>query len=241
MQILPAIDLYEGKAVRLLHGDYNKMTVYDTDPAAVAQRMYRAGARMLHLVDLAGARDGGTPNLDTVERILKACPVKAELGGGIRDRATVERYLSLGVSRVILGTAAVRDRAFLADMLREYGDRIAVGADLADGVVMIRGWTESANLTCDAFCTELQALGCTTLICTDISRDGAMRGTNLALYRTLCERYHMHIIASGGVTTAGELTALRSAGVAGAILGRAYYEGLLSVEDAIAACGEENR
>ncbi|MBR7095527.1 MAG: 1-(5-phosphoribosyl)-5-[Clostridia bacterium] len=232
MLILPAIDLYGGRAVRLLHGDYSKMTVYSEDPVAVARDFIAAGAREIHVVDLEGARDGTTPNLDVVRRIaaLGAC---VEIGGGIRSESVAEAYLSAGVSRVILGTAAVTDPTFLASALRAFGEAVAVGVDIRDGRVAIRGWTEVSELSALDFCRRLDALGVETLISTDISRDGAMRGANHELYRTLSDTLSMKIIASGGVSSLEDVRRLSALGIYGAIVGRAYYEGAIDLASAI--------
>ena len=233
MLIFPAIDLYAGKAVRLYKGDYAQMTVYSEDPPALAADFAARGARCLHLVDLEGARDGGTPNLETVRRIVSANSLFAELGGGVRSMAVLERYLNAGVDRVILGTAAVSDPAFLREALRSFGDAVAVGVDIRDGFVAIKGWTEKSALEPFAFCGELQALGVRTLICTDVSRDGAMQGANRELYRALAERFSMDIIASGGVSSLEDVRALRALGLYGAIIGKAYYTGAIDLREAI--------
>ena len=233
MLIFPAIDLYAGKAVRLYKGDYAQMTVYSEDPPALAADFAARGARCLHLVDLEGARDGGTPNLETVRRIVSGSSLFTELGGGVRSMAVLERYLNAGVDRVILGTAAVSDPAFLREALRSFGDGVAVGVDIRDGFVAIKGWTEKSALEPFAFCGVLQALGVRTLICTDVSRDGAMQGANRELYRALAERFSMDIIASGGVSSLEDVRALRALGLYGAIIGKAYYTGAIDLREAI--------
>ncbi len=233
MNIFPAIDLYEGKAVRLFKGDYAQMTVYSEDPTAVARDFEAAGAGHIHLVDLEGAKSGNTPNLDTVRSIVQATSLFTEIGGGIRSMETVERYLAVGVNRVILGTAAVTDPAFLDAALKAYGDHIAVGVDIRDGNVAIKGWTETANLDAMDFCRDLQAKGVKTVICTDISRDGAMQGTNRALYRTMSEQLTLDIVASGGVSSIEDIEALAATGLYGAIIGKAYYTGAIDLRRAI--------
>lgn len=233
MNIFPAIDLYGGKAVRLLKGDYNQMTIYSDDPPAVAKAFESNGAKFIHLVDLEGARDGNTPNLSVVEKIVKSTNLFSEIGGGIRDMETVEKYLSVGVNRVILGTAAVNDRAFLEKAIAKHGDKIAVGVDIRDGFVAIKGWTELSTLTLHEFCRELEALGVRTLICTDISRDGNMRGTNRELYHEMSELYKMQIVASGGVSTLDDVRALSALSLYGAIIGKAYYTGAIDLKKAI--------
>ena len=232
MILFPAIDLFGGKAVRLYQGDYAKMTVYADDPLLPARDFVSRGADHIHLVDLEGARDGGTPNFDAVCRIKAECGAFCEVGGGIRSLDTASRYLDAGVDRVILGTAAVTDEAFLSAAIERYGDRIAVGADLRDGCVAIRGWRETSPLTVGAFCERMIALGVSTLICTDISRDGAMRGVNLPLYRTL-SALPLRIVASGGVSSHSDLAELKAAGVWGAIVGKAYYTGAIDLARAI--------
>ena len=239
MILLPAIDLYGGEAVRLYKGDYDRMTVYGHDPLSVARNFVSLGATHIHLVDLEGARDGTTPNLDIVTRIARETPLVTEIGGGIRCMQTVEKYLSAGVDRVILGTAAVTDPAFLREAVDSYGDRIAVGVDMRDGYVAIRGWTETADCTGLAFCRRMEEAGVRTLICTDISRDGAMRGTNRELYRKLSREVGIRIIASGGVSTLEDVSALAGLSLYGAIIGKAYYTGAIRLDEAIrVAAGE---
>ena len=234
MLIFPAIDLFEGKAVRLYQGDYDKRTVYSEDPASLAADFRAAGAACLHVVDLEGARSGATPNLDTV-RALAQSGLFTEVGGGVRSMAVVEAYLSAGVGRVILGTAAVTDEGFLKEALEAYGERIAVGADFRDGCVAIKGWTEKTALPALDFCRRMEALGVKTLICTDISRDGAMKGANRDLYRRLTAALTLDIIASGGVATLEDIAALKAQGLAGAIIGKAYYTGAVDLKKAIEA------
>ena len=233
MYIFPAIDLYEGKAVRLYKGDYAQMTVYSENPVAVAEDFARQGARFIHLVDLEGAKSGTTPNLETVRAIVKATDLFAEVGGGVRSMETIEAYLDAGVKRVILGTAAVTDEDFLYRATRAFGERIAVGADIKDGKIAIRGWTETSDLTPDAFCRRMQQLGVETVICTDVSKDGAMMGANHALYRMLSDEFDMQLIASGGVSSIEDVRRLADLGLYGAIIGKAYYTGAISLAEAI--------
>lgn len=235
MILFPAIDLVDKKAVRLYKGDYAQMTVYSTDPVAVAKEMEAQGARFLHLVDLEGARDGGTPNLEIVRRIARETGLFCEIGGGVRERATIETYLEAGVDRVILGTAAVQNEELLRDAVGSFGPQIAVGADVRDGKIAIKGWLEETAWTLEAFAGHMQSIGVYTLICTDISRDGAMRGTNRELYRALSERCELDITASGGVSTLEDIRALRDMGLYGAILGKAYYTGAVSLPEALEA------
>ncbi|MBQ1245087.1 MAG: 1-(5-phosphoribosyl)-5-[Clostridia bacterium] len=233
MNIFPAIDLYGGKAVRLFKGDYANMTVYSDHPIEVARAFEAAGAHYIHMVDLEGARDGGTPNLAVVAEVARETSLFVEIGGGIRDMATVEAYLAAGVSRVILGTAAVNDPAFLDAAIAAYGDKIAVGADVKDGYIAIKGWLEQSAYTLEAFLSEMQARGVRTVICTDISKDGAMVGTNRELYRTLSATYQMDIVASGGVSSIEDVRALAEMGLYGAIIGKAYYTGAIDLSEAI--------
>ncbi|MBR5287425.1 MAG: 1-(5-phosphoribosyl)-5-[Clostridia bacterium] len=233
MKLFPAIDLYGGKAVRLFKGDYNQMTVYNDNPLAVARDFAACGAENIHLVDLEGARSGQTPNLATVEQIAKESGLFCEVGGGIRSDETIRRYLEAGVSRVILGTAAVKDPDFLARSVAQYGEKIAVGVDLKDGYVAIHGWTQTSMLSCDAFMAQLDALGVQTVICTDISRDGAMKGTNHALYLHLKDHFRVNVIASGGVSSMEDVIRLKAAGAYGAIIGKAYYTGAIDLKKAL--------
>lgn len=235
MKIYPAIDLYGGKAVRLYKGDYNQMTVYSEDPVRVARDFRSAGADCIHLVDLEGARLGRPANLDVIEGILRETGLFAEVGGGIRNMETVEAYLGIGVSRVILGTAAVEDPRFLEEALHKYGEKIAVGVDLKDGFVAIRGWTKTSQLTAETFFDKMQSLGVKTVICTDISRDGAMKGTNRELYRVLSQKYAIDLIASGGVSTMEDVRSLAAMDLHGAIIGKAYYIGAIDLKKALEA------
>ena len=233
MELFPAIDLFDRKAVRLLHGDYAKMTVYSNDPLAVAQDFAACGAKNIHMVDLEGAKDGTTPNLSVVSAIAQTGALRVQVGGGIRSRDTVQRYVDAGVSRVILGTAAVTDPALLESLAKEYGEKIAVSVDIKDGFVAIRGWTQQSSLTADALCARLADVGVKTVICTDISRDGAMRGTNRELYRRLNEAYPLDFIASGGVSSMEDVQALAQMDLYGAIIGKAYYTGAIDLRKAI--------
>ena len=233
MVIYPAIDLVDGKAVRLFKGDYAQMTVYSEDPASVAKDFQAAGAKHIHLVDLEGAKSGVPENLTTIRKIIAETDLFVEVGGGIRNLETVETYLNAGVNRVILGTAAVTDPAFLEAALAQYGEKIAVGVDLKDGFVAIKGWTETSALDAETFFDRMQALGVKTVICTDISRDGAMKGTNRELYRELSRKYTIDLIASGGVSSLEDVEALASMGLHGAIIGKAYYIGAIDLKTAI--------
>lgn len=233
MYIYPAIDLFDSKAVRLYKGDYAQMTVYSEDPVSVARDFAAAGASHIHLVDLEGAKAGKPANLDVIRRIVEETHLFAEVGGGIRDMETVEQYLAIGVSRVILGTAAVTNPAFLEEALEKYGAKIAVGVDLKDGFVAIKGWTETSDRKAEDFFAKMQALGVKTIICTDISRDGAMKGTNRELYRELSEKFSIDLIASGGVSSLEDVQALAAMKLHGAIIGKAYYIGAVDLKQAV--------
>ena len=233
MIIFPAIDLYGGKAVRLYKGDYQNMTVYSENPIEVARAFESCGATHIHMVDLEGAKDGTTPNLSIVREVAEKTSLFVEIGGGIRSMETVEAYLSAGVSRVILGTAALNDEDFLKAAVAAYGEKIAVGADVRDGYIAIKGWLETSACTLEDFLARMQQIGVRTVICTDISRDGAMKGTNLELYSKLSKSFGMDIVASGGVSTLSDVEALRDMGVYGAIIGKAYYTGAIDLRQAI--------
>jgi len=233
MKIFPAIDLYGGKAVRLYKGDYDNMTVYSENPVEVARDFENCGAKYIHLVDLEGAKFGTTPNIDTVADIVKSTGLFTEIGGGIRSAETVEKYLEIGVSRVILGTAAVENRDFLVSAVERFGDKIAVGADVRDGFIAVKGWTQSSGIALDDFVADMEKTGIRNIICTDISKDGAMRGTNLQLYSELSEKFGLDITASGGVSTMDDIIKLREMKLYGAIIGKAYYTGAIDLRRAI--------
>ena len=233
MIILPAIDLFDKKAVRLYKGDYANMTVYSEHPEEIALDFRKSGAEWIHVVDLEGAKDGTTPNLEVVKEIAENTGLFVEIGGGIRSMETVEKYLCSGVSRVILGTAAVTDEAFLREAVSKYGEKIAVGADVKDGYIAIKGWLEKSEFTLDAFFEKMQGLGVKTVICTDISKDGAMKGTNLQLYSQLSQKYSVDIVASGGVSSLEDIIQLRKMELYGAIIGKAYYTGAIDLTEAI--------
>lgn len=233
MNIFPAIDLYDKKAVRLFKGDYSKMTVYSSEPLTVARDIEAKGAKFIHMVDLEGAKDGRTPNLAAVEQVAKETNLFVEIGGGIRNMETVEKYFECGVDRVIIGTAAVTDEAFLREAVGRYGEKIAVGADVRDGYIAIRGWLETSEFSLEAFMDKMQQIGVKTIICTDISKDGAMKGTNLAMYGRLCKRYNLQLIASGGISGMEDIEALAGMNIYGAIIGKAYYTGAIDLTKAI--------
>lgn len=238
MKIFPAIDLIDGCAVRLFKGDYSQKTVYSNSPADVAKSFAAAGAEYIHIVDLDGARDGSNANIEVVRNIVKESGLKAEIGGGIRSVDAIEKYLDLGVMRVILGTAAVTDSEFLKKAVSAYGERVAVGVDIKDGKVAIKGWTQVSELTCFDFCRQLEELGVKTVICTDISKDGVMSGTNIELYKELSSRFKMDIVASGGVSNLDNVRTLTNMNMYGAILGKALYTGSIDLSEAIKIAAE---
>jgi len=235
MDLFPAIDLCGGKAVRLLRGDYDKMTVYSDKPIDVASEFKRAGADFLHLVDLDGAKAGRTKNFEVILKIVAESGLKVEVGGGIRSISTAEQYLNQGVMRVIIGTSAVTDPKFLLEVVKRFGDKVAVAVDIKDGMVATHGWTQTSSKSCFGFCQKLQSIGVKTIICTDISKDGAMQGVNVELYERLTESFTLDIIASGGVTTINDLVRLSGTGVRGAILGKSLYTGSINLAEAVAA------
>ncbi|MGN1319621.1 MAG: 1-(5-phosphoribosyl)-5-[(5-phosphoribosylamino)methylideneamino]imidazole-4-carboxamide isomerase [Acutalibacteraceae bacterium] len=235
MIIFPAIDLFDKKAVRLYKGDYQNMTVYSENPIEIARDFEACGATHIHMVDLEGAKDGTTPNIDIVKQVADETDLFVEIGGGIRNMETVDKYLSSGAERVILGTAAVNDTAFLKAAVLKYGDKIAVGADVKDGYIAIKGWMEKSQITLEDFLSSMQEIGVKYIICTDISKDGAMRGTNLELYRELSQKYSMSITASGGVSSLDDIKTLRNMNMYGAIIGKAYYIGAIDLKKALEA------
>lgn len=233
MIIFPAIDLFGGKAVRLYKGDYAEMTVYSENPVEVALDFKAQGAEWIHLVDLEGAKSGETPNLSVIKKIVAESGLKAEVGGGIRSIEVIEKYIEAGVSRVILGTAAVTDPELLSLAVEKYGEKIAVGVDIKDGYVAIKGWRETSSLEAFEFCRHLESLGVRTIISTDISKDGAMQGANHELYDAMRRELGIEIIASGGVSSISDVRRLAEAGLYGAIIGKAYYTKAISLREAI--------
>ncbi|MBR2444348.1 MAG: 1-(5-phosphoribosyl)-5-[Clostridia bacterium] len=233
MRIFPAIDLYDKKAVRLFKGDYNQMTVYSERPWEIAKDFEAKGAKFIHVVDLEGAKNGDTPNIEIVKRIAEETDLFLEIGGGIRSIEVVEKYLNNGADRVILGTSAVTDEGFLLEAVRLYGDKVAVGADVKDGYIAIKGWVEKSRYTLESFLSKIEKIGVKTVICTDISKDGAMGGTNLELYKALNKKYSLDIIASGGVSTIDDIKSLKEMDMYGAIIGKAYYTGAIDLAKAL--------
>ena len=239
MILFPAIDLIGGKAVRLTKGDYAQVTVYNDNPVAVAQSFESAGSTHIHVVDLEGARDGTTPNFETVCAIIKNTSLKLEIGGGIRDMQTVEKYLNAGAFRVILGTAALTDPDFLKDAVAKYGDKIAVGADLRDGMVATHGWLQTSSVSGEEFIRSMQEIGVRVIICTDISKDGVMGGTNRSLYQSLQATFpQMCFTASGGISDIETVKVLADMHMYGAILGKALYTGAIDLAHAVREVAE---
>lgn len=241
MNIYPAIDLIHGKVVRLKHGDFYQMTVYSDDPVQVARSFMEQGAEYLHVVDLDGAREGEPENDAIIARIIAESGLKVEVGGGIREKDTIEKYLSMGAHQVILGTAALENGDFLHDAVDTYGEKIVVGVDVKDGFVAVKGWQELSDMRLDTFFQDLSAIGVGRIICTDISRDGGMMGSNQDLYRELVEEYPVRITASGGVTTLADIRALQSIAVEGAIIGKALYTGDIILSEAISLAKGDGR
>ena len=235
MYIFPAIDLFDKKAVRLLKGNYEEMTVYSSNPLEIAQEFERSGAKHIHLVDLEGAKSGKPENLDVIRSITENTNLFVEVGGGIRNAEIAEKYLSSGAGRIILGTAAVEDEDFLRYCAENYKDRVAVGVDIKDGYVAVKGWTEKSEFECFEFCEKISRMGIRYVICTDISKDGAMQGTNHELYRKLKENFSLNITASGGISDIEDILKLNSLGIYGAIIGKAYYTGAINIKEAIEA------
>ncbi len=233
MNIFPAIDIIDSKAVRLFKGDYSQKTVYNDSPLSVAKEFCEKGASYIHLVDLDGAKSGETPNCSIIESIAKETPLKIEIGGGIRSEEVIKRYLDAGVMRVILGTVAIENPRFTEEMVSKYGEAIAVGIDISNGFVATKGWTNISSVSCDEMFARMEATGVKTVICTDISKDGAMKGTNLELYRELKAKYSIDIVASGGVSSIEDVKALKCMDMYGAILGKALYEGAIDLTEAI--------
>ena len=233
MNIFPAIDLINGQVVRLFKGDYDKVTVYGNDPVSVAKDFETAGAEFIHIVDLDAAKDGNVHNFDIVKSICDNTKLKVEIGGGIRSEDVINQYIEAGVFRVILGTIAIKNPDFTKEMIKKYGDKIAIGVDIKDGFVAIHGWTEVSSISCNELFSDLEKAGAKCVICTDISKDGAMSGTNLTLYRDLSKKYSIDIVASGGVSSMDDINALKDMNIYGAILGKALYTGAVDLKTAI--------
>ncbi len=235
MQIFPATDILGGKVVRLTKGDYNQVKIYADSPAEMALEFMKDGATNLHMVDLDGAKDGAPVNFDAIKEAAKIKDLFIEVGGGIRDMKRIEDYINLGVKRVILGTAAIRNYPFVEEAVKEFGNAVAVGVDAKDGFVAVSGWQETTSVKSVEFCKKLRDTGVATVIYTDISKDGMLSGTNLEIYKELSEIKGLDIVASGGITFAHEIETLRDMNIYGAIVGKAVYEGKLSLKDALKA------
>ena len=234
MEIFPAIDLSAGQAVRLTQGDYNQMTVYNPNPLRQAAAFKQAGAEYLHVVDLDGAKAGELSNFAVIAELVAKSGLKIEVGGGIRDEERIKKYLDMGVWRVILGTVAAKNPQFVREMAAKYGEQIVVGVDAKEGKVAVNGWLEQTELECAEFCGQLYQDGVSTVIVTDIAKDGLLAGANLELYRRLCQIQGLKVVASGGVSFAEEIEALAKIGVAGVIVGKALYTGKLDLADLLA-------
>ena len=237
MQIFPATDILGGKVVRLTKGDYNEVKVYADSPAEMALEFMKSGSTNLHMVDLDGAKFGSPVNFDAIREAAQIKDLFIEVGGGIRDMKRIEDYLSLGVKRVILGTAAIKNYPFVEEAVKEYGDAIAVGVDAKDGLVAINGWQETTTVNSVDFCKKLRDTGVKTVIYTDISKDGMLSGTNLEIYKELSKIEGLDIVASGGITFIEEIRTLNDMNIYGAIVGKAVYEGKLDLAETLKAAG----
>lgn len=233
MKLYPAIDLKDGKCVRLLQGDYNEVTVYGMNPGEMAKKWESLGGDYLHIVDLDGAKEGKAVNGKAIRQIVEAIQIPIEVGGGIRSIEDIRLQLSLGAQRVILGSVAIKNRGLVKEALETFGtDKIVVGVDAKDGMVAIEGWIEVTDTSAIAFCKELEKMGVQTVIYTDIAKDGMMQGPNIEETRKLVESTHLDIVASGGVSSLEDLKALEKIGVYGAIIGKAIYTGAIDLEEA---------
>lgn len=233
MIIFPAIDIYERKAVRLYQGDYAKMTIYEENLEKLVADFQEKGCKQMHLVDLEGAKDGEPRNIDSIRQISRNKDMFVQVGGGIRNMDSVKRYLDAGVDRVILGTAALYNRAFLEEALHAYAEAIAVSVDIKNRKVAVKGWTEKSDVDVLDFCQDLTRLGVQTMVATDISKDGAMQGPNIALYEELNEKFPIQWIASGGVSSIEDIKKLRAIPLYASIIGKAYYSGAIDLEEAV--------
>ncbi len=233
MKIFPAIDLINGSVVRLMRGDYEKVTVYGNDPLTVAKDFEACGAEFIHIVDLDAAKDGKVHNFDIIKSICENTSLKVEIGGGVRSEDVIKQYIEAGVYRVILGTIAIKDPEFTKEMIKKYGEKIAIGVDISNGMVAVCGWTEISSVSCDEIFADLERAGAKCVICTDISKDGAMEGTNLELYNKLSQKYSIDIVASGGVSSLDDIKKLKAMNVYGAILGKALYTNAVDLKEAL--------
>lgn len=233
MIIYPAIDIIDGKCVRLKQGDYNQVTVFGDNPLEMATKWENDGAEFLHVVDLDGAKKGEPANLEIISEIAKALKIPVQLGGGIRNMSTIEAVLNSGINRVILGTSAVKDKEFVKKALEIYKEKIVIGIDAKDGMVAIEGWEETSNLNAISFAKQMVEMGAKTIIYTDISRDGMLSGPNLTAMQEMSNSVNAQIIASGGVGSENDIEELKSTGVAGVIVGKALYTGAVSLKNVI--------
>lgn len=239
MKIFPAIDIRNGKVVRLKYGDYDQETRYEISPLEAAQEFKSCGAQYLHVVDLDGAKDGEPMNMDIIREIVQKTDMFVQVGGGIRSHDTIREYLEAGASRLILGTVAMNNFPFLRDMVKLYGNKIAISIDSRDGQVAVDGWQNVTGINSEEVCLRIGAIGVSNVVFTDISRDGALQGTNLELYERLVENCFVKIIASGGITSVDEVAKLRQIGVEGAIIGKALYTGTIDLKQALAVARGE--
>lgn len=235
IEIFPAIDLHNGQAVRLRQGDYNEVEVFFKNPVEVLEFFNKNNSRNLHIVDLDGAKDGNSKNYEVIKELVEKSNFFVQAGGGIRDEERIKRYLDLGVDRVILGTVAVENEEFLKDMVKKYGDKIAVSVDARNQKVAVKGWTETVELDSVEFCKKLSNIGVKTIIYTDISKDGMLDGTNLQIYLKLSKLVNSNIIASGGITFLDEIKELNKNNIYGAIVGKAIYSGKLDLKEVLEA------
>ena len=236
MRLYPAIDIINGKCVRLVQGDYHRKTTFAEDPLKIAEQWQAAGCEWIHVVDLDGARSGDMPNFELITSMAKSVDIPIEVGGGIRDMEAVSRYLEAGVRRVIIGTAALRAPDFVKDAVREYGSRIAVGIDAKDGMAAVSGWEEVSRISALSLAKAMEQIGVSTLIYTDIATDGMLKGPNFAAMKEMAEYVSVDVIASGGVSTLEDLKKLSAVGVGGAIVGKALYTGHIDATEAAALC-----
>lgn len=239
MKIFPAIDIIDGKVVRLCRGDYSEVKKYSITPLAAAEQFYSRGATNLHVVDLDGAKSGRADNAKTIEKIVSECGMFVEVGGGIRTYEQIQRYLDCGVGRVILGTVAVKDFDFVINAVARFGAAVSVGVDALNGKVAVSGWKEVTEIDSLEFCKKLKNVGVQNVIYTDISKDGMLNGTNLKIYEVLCQTEYPKITASGGISDLKEIETLKNMGIYGAILGKSLYENKIDLSGAIRAAGDK--
>ena len=239
MKLLPAIDIKDKKAVRLSQGDFNRQKIYHNNPLEVAQEFQAAGSEWLHIVDLDGAKDGASENVKITREIISKTNLKIQLGGGIRTAEAVKKWIDTGLDRVIIGSAAVGNLDFVADLVKEYGVKICIGVDAKNGKVATHGWLKDSGIDSFDFCQQLEEIGVKTVIYTDIAKDGMMQGPNFEAYEKLTKKTNLQIIASGGVSSLKDLERLSRIGLYGVIIGRSLYEGAFTLKDAMSSvCSE---